>query len=318
MFWLALCSSEAIGMSAFGKAKIIVRIFGGLGNQLFCYAAARRLALVNNAELIIDDISGFDFDVVYQRCYQLDHFSIPCRKATAAERLEPFSRVRRYLKRRWNIRRPFELRSYIQQVDIDFDPRLLTIHPKGGLYLEGYWQGEGYFKDVEPQIRNDLRIKPPTDDQNQHVVQRIRNAPAVAVHVRFFDEPETASGGAINATNAQGDYYQRAIAAMEQCVPSAHYFVFSDRPREAKARLPLGDTRITLVQHNQGDAMAYADLWLMTQCRHFIIANSTFSWWGAWLAANPDKLVIAPGFEKRGGKTSWGFKGLLPEEWIKC
>ena len=79
--------------------KIIPRIFGGLGNQLFCYAAARRLALVNHAELVIDDVSGFAFDEVYQRHYQLDHFNIPCRKATAAERLEPFSRVQRYLKR---------------------------------------------------------------------------------------------------------------------------------------------------------------------------------------------------------------------------
>lgn len=316
MLWLALCSSEVIGMSSFDKAKVLVRIFGGLGNQLFCYAAARRLALANNAKLVIDDISGFDFDIVYQRGYQLDHFSIPCRKATAAERLEPFSRVRRHLKRRWNMRRPFELRSYIQQEDIDFDPRLLTLRPKGRLYLEGYWQGEGYFKDVESQIRDDLRITPPTDDQNQQMVQRIRNAPAVAVHVRFFDEPGTASGDGVKANNAPGDYYQRAIAEMEQSVPSAHYFVFSDRPQEAKARLLLPESRMSLVHHNQGDAMAYADLWLMTQCQHFIIANSTFSWWGAWLAAHPGKVVIAPVFEKRGGGTAWGFKGLLPSEWV--
>lgn len=81
--------------------------------------------------------------------------------------------------------------------------------------------------------------------------------------------------------------------------------------------IPLPDARVTLVAHNQGDEHAYADLWLMTQCQHFIIANSTFSWWGAWLAAHPGKQVIAPGFEMRLGKMWWGFAGLLPAEWIK-
>jgi len=106
--------------------KIISRIFGGLGNQLFCYAAARRLALVNNAELVIDNVSGFMHDTDYQRQYQLDHFSIPCRKATSVELLEPFPRIRRYLKRRLNQRRPFAQRSYLVQEGIDFDPRLLA------------------------------------------------------------------------------------------------------------------------------------------------------------------------------------------------
>ncbi len=297
---------------------IITRLFGGLGNQLFAYAAARRLALANNAELVIDQMSGFSYDTQYQRHYQLDHFNIPCRKATAAERLEPFARVRRYLKRRWNARLLFEQRRYLVQQGIDFDVRLLTLRPKGMLYLEGYWQSEGYFKDIEPQIREDLRIIPPKDDTNQQMAARIQSQVAVAVHVRFFDEPELSSPSQSAANNAADDYYQRAIAEMEERVPGAHYFLFSDCPDAARARVPLPDERITLVHHNRGDAMAYADLWLMTQCQHFIIANSTFSWWGAWLSTNPNKVVIAPGFEKREGKMWWGFKGLLPEEWIKC
>lgn len=296
--------------------KVIPRIFGGLGNQLFIYAAARRLALVNNAELVLDDRSGFAWDERYQRQYQLDHFAIPCRKATALERLEPFSRIRRYAKRRWNARRPFEQRKYLRQEGIDFDPRLLAIKPCSRLYLEGYWQSEGYFKDIEPQIRKDLRIQPPTDAINQQVAAKICATDAVAVHVRFFDAPDPVPDKPF-ANNTPGGYYQRAIHVMEQRTSNAHYFIFSDRPEAARTRISLPDKRVTLVHHNQGDAMAYADLWLMTQCRHFIIANSTFSWWGGWLAHNHGKVVIAPGGERRVGVSPWGFEGLLPSSWVR-
>lgn len=292
--------------------KLIPRIFGGLGNQIFIYAAARRIALVNNAELLLDDVSGFAYDTVYQRHYQLDHFNIPCRKATALERLEPFSRLRRALKRKWNQRLPFAQRAYLVQEGIDYDPRLLGFKPQGMVYLEGYWQSENYFKDVADTIRQDLQIKPPTDAANLAMAARIHSGTAVAVHVRFFDEPH-----ATGINNAPCDYYARAVEEMERLAPAAHYYLFSDQPEAARARIPLPDARVTLVAHNQGDENAYADLWLMTQCQHFIIANSTFSWWGAWLANKPGKQVIAPGFEMRHGKMWWGFKGLLPEKWIK-
>jgi hypothetical protein len=298
-----------------GNTVIIPRIFGGLSNQLFIYAAARRLALVNGADLALDHISGFAYDSEYQRHYQLDHFSIPCRKSTAAERLEPFARIRRYLKRKLNQRLPFEQRRYLVQEGIDFDARLLTFKPQGMVYLEGYWQSEDYFEDVEPQIRADLRIHPPTDTVNQQMVQRIQAKNAVAVHVRFFDAPTQAAQGAVE-NNAPDDYYQRAIKLMEERASDTHYYIFSDQPKAARARIPLPDDRITLVHHNHGDVMAYADLWLMSQCRHFVIANSTFSWWGAWLAEYPEKIVIAPGFEQRTGN-GWGFVGLLPDRWIK-
>jgi len=292
--------------------KIIARLFGGLGNQLFIYAAARRLALVNGTEVLLDDVSGFTHDVVYQRQYQLDHFSIPCRKATAAERLEPYGRLRRKVLRSWNQSKPFKERTYLLQESIDFDPRLLHVKPRGTVYLEGYWQSEKYFKDVEATIRQDLAIKPPKDAVNLAMAEQIRSSTAVALHVRFFDEPH-----AEGINNATGDYYSRAIETMERLVPAAHYFIFSDQPEAACSRIPLPDARVTLVSHNQGDEHAYADLWLMTLCQHFVIANSTFSWWGAWLASNPTKQVIAPGFEMRQGKMWWGFDGLLPDQWIK-
>lgn len=292
--------------------KVIPRIRGGLGNQLFAYAAARRIALRNNAELVLDNVSGFKYDHTYQQQYQLDRFNIKAQLASPQDRFEPFSKVRRSLKRWINRRIPFEKRRYIQQQGNSFDPRLLTIKPQGDLHLEGYWQSERYFQDIEDVIRADLKIQPPADNENIRMSENIRSCDAIALHVRFFDSPDIVGGN-----NATSEYYKKALAAMQERVPNAHYFLFSDDTVAARALIGLSDHQITVVSHNQGDATAYADLWLMTQCKHFIIANSTFSWWGAWLSAYQDKIVIAPGFVIQGSKTAWGFEGLLPERWIK-
>lgn len=266
------------------------------------------MALVNQADLVIDDVSGFLYDRDYQRKYQLDHFSIPCRKATAAERLDPLHRVRRYLKRKWNQRLPFSQRSYLVQEGIDFDPRMLDFIPQGTVYLEGYWQSEDYFKDVAATLRQEMQIKPPIDPVNLAMAAHIQGCTAVAVHVRFFDDLQASS---IN--NAPIDYYTRAVDMMERLAPAAHYFIFSDQPEAACARIPLHDERVTLVSHNQGDENAYADLWLMTLCQHFIIANSTFSWWGAWLNPSAEKIVVAP---KHWGASQPNVRDLIPHKWL--
>ena len=290
-------------------AKIISRIKGGLGNQLFCYAAARRLALVNNAELVLDNITGFIRDHQYKRQYALEHFRIPARKAQPCERLEPFERYRRgWMK--WRSKRvPFEQRRYVEQERLDFDERLLHFKVKDSVYLDGYWQSENYFKDFEQVIRDDLRIIPPEDAKNRETAKCINSTDAVGMHVRWFDAP-----GASKKHNLAVDYYQRSLRLMDKLVGTPHYFVFSDDPQAAQRCLALPVNRVTWVSHNRGDQSAYADLWLMAQCRHFIIANSTFSWWGAWLGGGVDKVVVTPKIKVQ-GITAWGFAGLIPKEW---
>lgn len=293
--------------------KIIARIKGGLGNQLFCYAAARRLALTNNAELIIDDVTGFIRDQEYRRQYALDHFHIPCRKVTPKERLEPFSRYRRQLAKLIARRQPFAQRRYIEQEGQDFDARLLNLKPNGVVYLDGLWQSEGYFKDVEQVIRDDLRITPPMDVLNLRMADEIRNSNAVALHVRWFEVP-----GSAEINNISSDYFQRAIALMEEKIDSPRYFLFSDDTEAARAKLALDKERVTLVTQNRGDENAYSDLWLMTLCQHFITANSTFSWWGAWLGGGKEKIVVNPKLIVREDKTApWNFSGKMPSGWLQ-
>jgi hypothetical protein len=291
--------------------KVVARIRGGVGNQLFCYAAARRLALVNGAELVIDDVSGFVRDALYRRTYLLDGFQIPCRKATPAERLEPFERLRRAVAKWVNRRRPFFERWYLEQEEIEFDPRLLDYRVSGTVYLDGLWQSEGYFKDVEAVVRKDLEIVPPQDEAARRLAAQIREVESVAIHVRWFDPP----GRGPSAYNLPVRYYQRAVAEIERRVQKPLCVLFSDDPEAARSVLVLPPERTLLVGEILKTTNPVADLWLMTQCKHFIIANSTFSWWGAWLGGNEDKIVIAPGIRLE-GKTAWGFRGLLPESWL--
>lgn len=293
-------------------SKVITRIKGGLGNQLFCYAAARRLALINDAELVIDDLTGFSRDHQYRRHYSLEHFQIPVRKATPAERLEPLERYRRGIVKFISRKKSFEQRSYIEQIGNEFDARLLDLKIHGTVYVDGYWQSEDYFKDIEQTIREDLRIVPPIDSVNTDMAKMICERNAVAVHVRWFDDPskETATH------NASKEYYLCAIDKIRKYVENPYFFLFSDDPVAAQRILCLPADEMTCVSHNKGDENAYADLWLMTQCKNFIIANSTFSWWGAWLSLNGSKIIIAPNI-KLTGHTSWGFDRQIPERWLK-
>ncbi len=284
-------------------AKVIVRIKGGLGNQLFCYAAARRLALANKAELAIDDVTGFARDIQYRRKYMLDKFSITARKATPAERLEPFERYRRGLAMFLSRRKPFGQRPYLEQEGLDFDRRLLDLKVSGSLYLDGYWHSEDYFKDAEERLREDLRIIPPADEQNLRLGVEIVSGPSVALHVRSF------AAGDSSSTLAP-EYYRRALEYTEAKLGKPRYFLFSEEPAEAMVRLALPEGRVTVVSHNKGGEAACADLWLMSKCSHFIIANSTFSWWGAWLSNAPGKMVVAP-------RNGFANEDILPERWVK-
>lgn len=297
--------------------KLVTRIKGGLGNQLFCYAAAKRLALFNNAELVIDDVSGFLYDKLYQRSYQLDHFSIPHRKATPSERLEPLSRIRRALLQRLTAHNPIDRQRYILQKGIQFDPKILTLRLQNGVtYFDGFAQSESYFSDIKETIKSDLRMAPPTDELNKKLSHEIiKSSNSIAVHFRWFDQSNISS-----SNNISTDYYFNAINLMLSKIDNPHFFIFSDRPDLVERRLGtfLLNSKITYIDHNNTSDMAYADFWLMSMCKHFIIANSTFSWWAAWLGEkNNESLVISPKLfiDPNSNVTAWGFDGLIPERW---
>lgn len=297
--------------------KVVVRLKGGLGNQLFCYAAARRLAWTNDAELVLDAVTGFKYDHLYCRNYALGCFRISARLATPAEQMEPLGRVRRLIARKLSEHKPLAQRRYIQQVGVDFDPGIVALRlQEGTTYFDAFGQSEQYFADIRELLVQDFAMSAPVDQANLEMAKQIETSPSVALHVRWFD-----TGDGAHSSNMSLAYYAQAIPQLLAKIGHAHFFVFSDRPSQTAALLaPLMQGQpCTVVCHNAERGDAEADFWLMRQCRHFIIGNSTFAWWAAWLSEQEraGTQVFAPSRNVDPGNsvTAWGFPGLLPERW---
>jgi hypothetical protein len=286
--------------------KLVVRLAGGLGNQLFLYATGLRLARVSGAELVVDQESGFARDRKYGRSYALASFSTSARPATLEERYEPLSFVRRRVARELQSRKEFFSRTYLAKTTPDFDPRLLEFRVTRPCTLEGYWFGWRYFEDASVAVRRELTPAVPREPKVNELAERIRKSECpVAIHMRFFDPPSERE----SKKNSSLEYYRSAMARVARDFGPADWFVFSDQPEYARVALEPSAHRLTIVE-NDPQRSAAADLWLMGSCRHFIIGSSTFGWWGAWLGMNSGKTVFYP-------KTSTdGFGAMVPPDWV--
>jgi hypothetical protein len=301
-----------LGQTQYKNKKVVARLVGGLGNQLFIYAAAKGIAVRNQAELVIDNITGFSKDFKYNRSYLLDNFTISARIAKSSERLEPFANVRRaWLRISDRLWRGSNI-AYLREDTTRFDDRPLyaKIGPK--LYMEGYWQSDRYFSDISSIIRTDFKFiwKPP--EELAYIISQIHSSESVAIHLRNFSVHDPETGVLLDS-----EYYKRATSQIEQLHPKAKYFLFTDDQTFATltmSKLNLAYDNVSILTTPFGHL---ADFWLMCQCKHFIIANSTFSWWAAWLSESNVKTVIAPSQVYAERANSWGVDGQLPIDWIK-
>lgn len=264
---------------------IYVRLVGGLGNQLFQYACGRALALRHGAELLLDlrELSRGAAHAVYG----LGSFSVQARIATAEELPPPRSRLLAYGLWRSGLTSP----RFLREQGLGLNPAVLSA--PAGTYLHGYFQSEGYFADAVTQIRSDLELVAPAVGANAEWLARIADDErAVSVHVRRGDYAAVGKAQAAHGTCGP-DYYRDAVALLRNRLGLApRYYVFSDDPEWARSNLHL-DGDMQVLDHNPPSAPV-EDLRLMGACRHHIIANSSFSWWGGWRNPSPDKLVIAP------------------------
>jgi len=288
-------------------------IYGGLGNQMFqyaLYAAFRKRGIkarISFARYFYEyHHHGFELWKAFQLPLQVRQRVC----SNAVTTLEPYYRNELC---EWLFRAIIprvETRGYLryrEKEEFEYDP--LIFQQKKSL-IEGIWQVESYFRDLQDDLRREFRFRlPATDPYQQALVERIQATSSVSLHVRRGDYFGLEYGKTHSVLSSL-DYYRHAVDFIRGRVSNPQFFVFSDDIAWVKEHLPLG--AVTYVDHNIGDR-SYLDMYLMSICKHNIIANSTFSWWGAWLNAAPDKTVTIPDVWIHGKKCP----GIYPEGWIR-
>jgi hypothetical protein len=286
---------------------IIVKIHGGLGNQLFQYAFGRNLAIKNKCELKLD-LSFFDDQEL--RKYELDHFSITEKQATPVEigtlKKKQFSKIN-------TIRGKFMQpgRYFIEEKSLLFDPQYLK--STNNTYLSGYWQSEKYFSDAASQLKKEFVIKTLPSAANAEILDALKLSNAISIHIRRGDFQQDTHINKIHGTCSLS-YYNDAANIIAGKVPDPVFYVFSDDIPWAMENLKI-NYNSRFVDIND-ESSGIGDLRLMYNCKHHIIANSTFSWWGAWLNPNPDKIIIAPKTWFSDPELNLQAKTIIPETWI--
>lgn len=292
---------------------MIVSLYGGLGNQLFQYAVGRSISVRFNAPLVLD-LTWFD-EVLHQssmtvRKYALAPFDLPVQLRSSITTPNKFSRIQSimssFISRRLGIH--FGEKRFTES-SFRFDKEVLHLRPP--VWLSGYWQSHYYFDDATELIKNDLISAQKLSKNSDEILKKICSLDAICVHVRRGDYVTNKNASLFHGL-CTPEYYLKGVKLVAQGLKRPHGFVFSDDPEWVKANLDIG-LDFTVVDVNGSDE-AHQDMWLMSACKHFVIANSSLSWWGAWLGNDAEKRVIYPSrwFADRTINTS----DLCPDEWI--
>jgi hypothetical protein len=295
---------------------VIVEINSGLGNQMFKYAAGRALADFLQVQLKLD-ISWFETAETAQtpNKYQLDKFpgiSEPIASREEIDNLIRPSSVGIFNKIRHKINRNRPIHNQWAFVEPHFHYYDKFWDARSPVYLTGYWQSEKYFFNIKENIHSVFSTKIQNSPENIKMANHIADLNAVSLHVRRGD---MVSNPLVVASHGSAglDYYYAAMKLIENRVRNPHYFVFSDDLDWCESNIK-SDFPLTFVDCNTG-LNSYLDIQLMRLCKHQIIPNSTFSWWGAWLNTSKDKIVIAP--KKWFPTNDKNTNDLIPESWIR-
>ncbi len=265
---------------------IVVKLIGGLGNQMFQYAFGRFLSLHNNTNLFFDttELESQTANHI-QRYFSLNNFKLTANiyqgilntdeggKKNLFQRL--FSTSKNKLK-------------LVTEKRLHFDKEIGNT--LDNVYLNGYWQSPLYFKDIEDIIRKDFTFLHPVSKHAEPFYIKINSSNSVSLHIRrgdYVNNPQTLSYHGV----CDIDYYKKAIEIIKSKVSNPTFFIFTDDVAWAKQNFQLSNEMILV---SSPELSQFDDLQLMSSCKNAVIANSSFSWWGAWLISNPKKIVIAP------------------------
>lgn len=281
------------------KNYVITKIIGGLGNQIFQYACGYSLARNLNIELKLD-VQAFQKYTLHN--LSLQSLKINNQNATPREINK--------LRKKWliypNHRNVFKERQF------SYDPEFQNI--SHAVYLDGYWQSERYFQKYRNELIEILKPRKAVSEYTQKILQEINNTTSISMHIRRGDYVNNEITNSIHGT-CDLSYYHNAQNFLLENIDkkNAKIFVFSDdipwAKNSIKSKFPL-----YFVDGNDA-SRNYEDMYLMSSCNHNIIANSSFSWWGAWLNNNSKKIVIAP--DRWFTSLTHDTKDLIPDNWIK-
>jgi len=301
----------------------IIKIIGGLGNQMFQYAFYYSFVRKNNDGKSKLDITEFGQYTLHNGIELNSVFGINLKDqiATLSEIKKvkdkhPFFKYRKILGRilSKNPNLFLSKKHFVEKSFSNFSPEVYNFK---GKYLEGYWQNEKYFKFFRSELLAFFSWKNVTE-QNQKYAERMKNENSVSVHIRRFDKPKTFHDLfyrlrlALVWRTCKKSYYLRSIDLLNKELINPVFYIFTDNINWVKKNIPQNKNFI-LVDWNRGKD-SNQDMYLMTRCKHNIISMSSFSWWGAWLNQNPEKIVIAP--------KKWAAKfvrktDIIPQDWIK-
>lgn len=284
----------------------IVKLAGGLGNQMFQYAFG--ITIPN----VLWDISSFDIN--HYRAFDLNLYNIDRNFATLEQTKKCMNELKfknplpRSLRKKFNMSRFIYLKTNAAR-----EKRINKYQPDifvDNVYYDGFFQTEKYFKPFREKILHDFKLMQPLDQQNLEILDKIRHSNSVALHVRRGDylNPK------VPLVLLDVDYYYRAIDYIANHVDNPHFFIFSNDLEWVKENIKTSFP-MTFVDIND-EKHGYFDLELMRNCKHNIIANSSFSWWGAWLNTYDHKIVIAPSqwFKPNADECS---DDVVSDDWIK-
>ncbi|MBU6159306.1 MAG: alpha-1,2-fucosyltransferase [Bacteroidetes bacterium] len=291
---------------------VITKLQGGLGNQMFQFAAGLALAKKKQTNLYLDIISfnsKYSQQPVTPRKYELNIFDLPAEILTIAQT----KKILRNKDFRLPIWKPNKKLTYTFYKEPGYEYRPYLENTSLPVYLDGYFQSHRYFSDYKMLIQQAFSFeKKISHDFISPTLTQIINENSVSVHIRrgdyIADQPTNQYHGTCSI-----EYYKRSIERIANELSNPHFFFFSDDISWVKQNFSALNKPKTFVAENFGSDN-WKDMYFMSKCKHHIIANSTFSWWGAWLSNQPEQIVIAP---QRWFQTNLSDKDLIPNEWIR-
>lgn len=291
-----------------------MNIAGGLGNQMFQYACSIALSKMTGQTVYFstdllehyNDHNGFElekvFDITLAKASQKD-----VRNMLGVLRSPAISRrllAKKSLK-------PFRSSNFLLDTDYE-DMNSLCKDIKQNTYLQGYWQNESFFYKEKQEVLNAFSIKKKPNSENLSLLNEIEKSESVAIHIRrgdYVNNPKTLKFHGICSL----DYYKDSMAYILDQKPNASFYIFSDDHNWVNENIVKNKNNMRLVTHNKGENSCW-DLFLMSKCKNIITANSTFSWWAAWLNQNPNGTIIAPLKWFNAQKEPNNF---IPKNWIR-